>query len=194
VQQVGALRQLDRSRSQLPLYVYADEFYTFSYEGFTDSVNKLRDANISLLLSHQTFSDLEKVSKEFAKGIWDSTRNKIVLYQNDPEVCDRIAKALGTEKDVELTVRRSVDVWMNSVSTHEASSKEVDSYRCHPNRIKALRCGQAYLAQDADFTAVHLQQLPALPAAAPPLPKTPAVEGLGLHDLFLGQGRRVTSP
>src|SRR5258708_10633084 len=69
-------------------------------KGFTDSVNKLRDANISLLLSHQTFSDLEKVSKEFAKGIWDSTRNKIVLYQNDPEVCDRIAKALGTEKDV----------------------------------------------------------------------------------------------
>jgi len=132
VQQVGALRQLDRSRSQLPLYVYADEFYTFAYEGFTDAVNKLRDANISLLLAHQTFSDLEKVSKEFARGIWDSTRNKIVLYQNDPEVCDRIAKALGTEKDVELTVRRSVDVWMNSVSTHEASSKEVDAYRCHP--------------------------------------------------------------
>jgi len=52
VQQVGALRQLDRSRSQLPLYVFSDEFYTFAYEGFTDAVNKLRDANISLLLAH----------------------------------------------------------------------------------------------------------------------------------------------
>ncbi len=194
VQQVGALRQLDRSRSQLPLYVYADEFYTFAYEGFTDSVNKLRDANISLLLSHQTFSDLEKVSKEFAKGIWDSTRNKIVLYQNDPEVCDRIAKALGTEKDVELTVRRSVDIWMNSVSTHEASSKEIDSYRCHPNRIKSLRCGQAYLAQDADFTAVHLQQLPALPAAVPPPPRQSSSEGLGLHDMFVNGGSRRVGP
>jgi type IV secretory pathway TraG/TraD family ATPase VirD4 len=192
VQQVGALRQLDRSRSQQPLYVYSDEFYTFAYEGFTDAVNKLRDANISLLLSHQTFSDLEKVSKEFARGIWDNTRNKIVLYQNDPEVCDRIAKALGTKKDVELTVRRSVDVWMNSVSTHEASSKEVDAYRCHPNRIKSLKCGQAYLAQDADFTAVHLQQLPSLPAAVPPPPKKPAVEGIGLHEMFLRAGRGGT--
>lgn len=185
VQQVGALRQLDRSRSQLPLYVYSDEFYTFAYEGFTDSVNKLRDANISLLLSHQTFSDLEKVSKEFARGIWDSTRNKIVLYQNDPEVCDRIAKALGTQKDVEFTVRRSVDMWMNSISTHEASTKEVDAYRCHPNRIKALRCGQAYLAQDSDFAGVHLQQLPHLPPAMPPAPKNATVNGIGLHDLFL---------
>jgi type IV secretory pathway TraG/TraD family ATPase VirD4 len=193
VQQVGALRQLDRSRSQLPLYVYSDEFYTFAYEGFTDAVNKLRDANISLLLSHQTFSDLEKVSKEFARGIWDSTRNKIVLYQNDPDVCDRIAKALGTKKDVELTVRRSVDVWMNSVSTHEASSKEVDAYRCHPNRIKSLRCGQAYLAQDADFVGVHLQQVPPLPAVAPPAPKQPSADGLGLHALFLDLGPEAAS-
>src|SRR5262249_17421250 len=192
LQQVGALRQLDRSRSQLPLYAYSDEFYTSAYEGFTDAVNKLRDANISLLLSHQTFSDLEKVSKEFARGIWDSTRNKIVLYQNDPEVCDRIAKALGTKKDIELTVRRSVDVWMNSVSTHEASSKEVDAYRCHPNRIKALRCGQAYLAQDSDFTAVHLQQVPPLAAAVPLPPKKPTVEGIGLHEMFLRAGRGGT--
>jgi hypothetical protein len=83
---------------------------------------------------------------------------------------------------------RSVDVWMNSVSTHEASSKEVDAYRCHPNRIKALRCGQAYVAQDSDFTAVHLQQVPPLPAAVPPPPKKAVVEGLGLHDLSLKSG------
>src|SRR5262249_45479312 len=121
-----------------------------------------------------------------------NTRNRIVRYQNDPEACDGIAKALGTKKDVELTVRRSVDVWMNSVSTHEASSKEVDAYRCHPNRIKALRCGQAYLAQSADFTAVHLQEVPALPKAVPPPPKMPDVEGLALHDLFLqGGGGRI---
>jgi type IV secretory pathway TraG/TraD family ATPase VirD4 len=189
VQQVGALRQLDRSRSQLPLYVYSDEFYTFAYEGFTDAVNKLRDAHISLLISHQTVSDLKKVSREFARGIWDNTRNKVVLYQNDPEVCERIAKALGTVKGIELTVRRSTDVWMNSVSTHEASSREVDAYRCHPNRIKTLRCGQAYLAQDADFVGVHLQQIPALPLAIAPPPRKSAAEGIGLHDLFLTQGR-----
>lgn len=195
LQQVGALRQLDRSRSQAPVYVYADEFYSFAYEGFTDALNKLRDAALSLLLSHQTFSDLEKVSKEYAKGVWDNTRNKVVLFQNDPEVCERISKALGTVKGVELTVRRSVDGLLNSYSTLEASSREVDAYRCHPNRIKSLRCGQAYLAQDADFVGVNLQQVPDLPPAAPPAlvaaggrPGEGRADGLGLHDMFVAEG------
>lgn len=185
LQQVGALRQLDRSRSQRPLYVYADEFYTFAYEGFTDAVNKLRDANVSILLAHQTFSDLEKVSKEYASGIWDNTRNKIVLYQNDPDVCERLAKALGTTKGVELTVRRSVDSFLNSYSTLESSSREVDAYRCHPNRIKSLRCGQAYLAQDSEFHGVNLEQVPELPPATVPAPKLARAEGLGLHEYFV---------
>ncbi len=186
VQQVGALRQLDRARSQTPLYVYADEFYSFAYEGFTDAVNKLRDASISILLSHQTFSDLEKVSPAYAKGIWDNTRNKVCLFQNDFEICERLAKGLGTMKGEELTVRHAVDGWLNSVSMFEASKKEVDQYRCHPNRIKHLQCGQAYLAQDSFFVGVNLQQLPELPPGV--LPSRPAKrsdDGIRLHELLL---------
>ena len=109
LQQVGALRQLDRARLQTPLNTYADEFYSFADKGFTDAVNKLRDAQISILLSHHTFSDLEKVPPAYAKGIWDNTRNKVVLFQNDFEICERLAKGLGTVKGEELTVRHSVD-------------------------------------------------------------------------------------
>jgi type IV secretory pathway TraG/TraD family ATPase VirD4 len=192
VQQIGALRQLDRQRPQAPVFVYADEFYSFAYEGFTDAVNKLRDANISMLLSHQSFSDLEKISPEYARGIWDNTRNKIVLYQNDPDLCERLAKALGTEKGVELTVRRSADSFLNSVSTLEASSRQVDSYRCHPNRIKALGCGQAYLLRDSEFVGVNLRTIPErlfarLGQLGAPPPKTPQVGGIGLHELFVAK-------
>jgi type IV secretory pathway TraG/TraD family ATPase VirD4 len=185
LQQVGALRQLDRSLSQKPVYVFADEFYTFAYEGFTDAVNKLRDAQISILLSHQTLSDLEKVSKEYANGIWDNTRNRIMLYQNNAEVCERLASAIGTEQNVELTIRRSADpILLNSRSTLEASSRLTNRFRCHPDQIKNLECGQAYLAQDAIFTGVNLEPLPPLPAAVlPPRPR-PLAEGLGLHLLF----------
>jgi type IV secretory pathway TraG/TraD family ATPase VirD4 len=186
LQQLGALRQLDRSRSQRPVYVYADEFYSFAYEGFTDAVNKLRDAKIAMLLAHQTFSDLEKVSPEYAKGIWDNTRNKIILYQNDPEVCERVAKALGTEKGVELTQRYSADTWLNQSAMLEASGREVDAYRCHPTRIKMLKLGQAYLAQDADFVGVNLGMVPDLPVVVPPPPKPPSGDGLNLMDRFLG--------
>jgi hypothetical protein len=172
--------------------VYADEFYTFAYEGFTDAVNKLRDANVSILLAHQTFSDLEKVSKAYADGIWDNTRNKVILYQNQFEVCDRIAKALGTDKEVELTVRRSVDRFLNSTSMLEASTRHVDAYRLHPNRVKSLACGQAYLAQDSSYVGVNLQPLPDALLARysgirPTPPKAARLEGLRLHERFVDE-------
>jgi type IV secretory pathway TraG/TraD family ATPase VirD4 len=185
LQQLGALRQLDRSRPQTPVYVYADEFYTFAYEGFTDAVNKLRDANIAMLLAHQSLSDLEKVSKEYAQGIWDNTRTKVILLQTNPELCERVAKSLGTKKGIELTVRRSADAWMNQANMLEASSKHVDEYRLHPTRVKMLKTFQAYLAQDADFLGVNLEPLPDLPPASPRPPKRQRVQGLGLHELFI---------
>jgi hypothetical protein len=83
---VDALRQMDRARSQVPLYVYVDEVYSLAYLGLVEALNKLRDAHISLLLSHQDLSDLERVSPEFARGVWGNTRNKIVLYQSDDEL------------------------------------------------------------------------------------------------------------
>jgi hypothetical protein len=147
VQQLGAARQQDRGLDQTPLYVYADEFYTFAYEGFVDAVNKLRDANVSMLLSHQSLADLDRVSREYARAIWDNTRNKVVLYQNDSELCERLASALGTRQEVELTVRRSADAWLNQASMLEASSRRVDSFVLHPSRLKNLRPGQAYLVQ-----------------------------------------------
>jgi type IV secretory pathway TraG/TraD family ATPase VirD4 len=197
LQQIGALRQLDPRRSQRPVFVYADEFYTFAYEGMTNAVNKLRDAKVSILLSHQSMSDLEKVSKEYAKGIWDNTRTKIVLYQNDPELCERVARALGTEKDVKKTNRVSADSLLVAHSTLEASEREVDEYRLHPNHIKALASyGQAYLVNDSSFVGVNLELLDRhleLPAATPPAPKRPSSDGLRLHELFVQLGDSATT-
>jgi hypothetical protein len=147
LQEVGAARQMDRRQPQQPVYVYADEFYTFAYEGFIDSVNKLRDAGMSMLLSHQSLADLERVSAQYARGVWDNTRTKIILYQSDPDLCQRLAASVGTRKAVELTVRRSVDAWLNQTSMLEASSKQVDEFVLHPSVFKNLAVGQACLVQ-----------------------------------------------
>lgn len=206
LQHIGALRQMDRSRPATPLYVYADEFYTFAYEGFVDAVNKLRDAGISMLLSHQSLSDLERVSPEYARAIWDNTRNKIVLYQNDDAVCSALAASMGTRKNVELTVRRSVDGFLNQASALEASSREVDEFVLHPSQLKQLEPGQAYLVQAgvgdvvpsrrrrrerasaARVVGVNLALMQPLPAAAlsPPAPAD-TTSGIGLHALFLAK-------
>jgi hypothetical protein len=212
LQHIGALRQMDRTRNQDPLYVYADEFYSFAYEGFIDAVNKLRDARVSMLLAHQDLSDLDRVSAEFARGVWGNTRNKIVLYQSDPELCERLAAAAGTRKATKHTKRVSVDGFLQQASTLESSAREVDEYVLHPNRLKALRTGQAYLVQTGvgdgaaaappwwcpwarpappeatRVVGVNLAPLKPLPPAEPPAPAPRDTDsGIGLHKLFLEQ-------
>lgn len=207
LQQLGAARQMNRGLSQAPLYVYADEFYSFAYEGFVDALNKLRDANVSLLLSHQSLADLLRVSPEYAQAVWDNTRNKIVLYQNDSEVCDRLAASLGTRKNVELTVRRNADGWLNQRSMLEASSREVDEFVLHPSQPKNLRVGQCYLVQagvgtpsaaatswwrrpapvEAPAVAVgtNLAMMPPLPTVDLPVAEPRRGDGLFLYELFV---------
>jgi len=209
IQQVGAGRQLDRSRSQAPAYIFADEFYNFAYEGFIDAVNKLRDANLSMALFHQSMSDLNKVSPEFAQGVWDSTRNRVVLFQSDTELCDNLAASVGTRKNVAQTVRRSTDGFLNQQSMLEASTREVDEYILHPNQIKHLKMGQAYLVQtglaESSFAnrrwwqrskpapasptvavGANLPLMPPLPPAAAPAPKPrDTTSGIGLHRRFI---------
>ena len=211
LQQLGARRQQDRSLDQRPLYVFADEFYTFAYEGFVDAVNKLRDAQIALLLSHQSLADLDRISPEYARAIWDNTRNKIVLYESDEELCSRLAGTLGTRKNVERTIRRSADAYLNEASMLEASSRQVDEYILHPSAVKSLASvGQAYLIQTGtgDETApprrlfgrknrpapsaravgVHLPLMGELPPAPFPVPKLPdESSGLGLWELVAGR-------
>jgi type IV secretory pathway TraG/TraD family ATPase VirD4 len=188
LQQLGALRQQDRSRIQTPLYVFADEFYNFAYEGFLTALNMLRDARVSFHIAHQSISDLERVSPEFAAGVWDNCRTKLVLLQTNPDLCERLAKTLGTKKGISKTVRRSVDGFLNQVNMMEASSKQVDEFRLHPTCVKMLKTFQAYLAQDTAFEPVNLQIIPddILPQGSePPRPRSQAVEGVELYKLFV---------
>lgn len=191
LQQLGVQRQLDRSRLQTPLYVYADEFYNFAYEGFITALNMLRDARVSFHIAHQSISDLERVSPEFAAGVWDNCRTKLVLLQTNPELCERVAKTLGTERRTVLAgVRRSVDGWLNQVNMLEASSKQVDEFRLNPSRLKNLKTFQSYMVQDSEHVALNLQIIPnaALPTpAVPPRPKRQGVRGIGLYDQFVSR-------
>ena len=93
LQQQASLRQVFREkRNQRPASVCVDEFGTFADISIIDSLNKLRDAHIQFTLSHQSMADLEIVSKEFAQAVWDNTRTKDILAQDNPEPCERIAK------------------------------------------------------------------------------------------------------
>ena len=166
IQQEGSLRQVFRTtRNQRPFAVVVDEFYNFADISVVDSLNKLRDANLEYTLAHQSVADLELVSKEFATAVWDNTRTKHVLNQDNPELCEKVAKSVGTYQAIEKTVRHQQGALFTSLTTGDASTKQVEAFKLHPNRIKALaRCGQGYLYNDEGLHPVCYGMLPRMDA------------------------------
>jgi len=191
VQQEGSLRQVYRTvRNQRPFSVVVDEFGRFADLAFVDSLNQLRDANLQFTVAHQSLADLELVSREFASAVWDNTRVKDVLSQDNPALCEMLANSLGTHHEVRRTVRSEPGPLLTSLPTREASSRVVESYRLHPNRIKNLaRCGQGYLYTDSGLHPVCYPEFPTLEARGP-LARRPARpwRGLRLHERFVTGG------
>ena len=183
VQQEGSLRQVFRTKNQRPFAVVVDEFYNFADLSIIDSLNKLRDANLEFTLAHQSLADLELVSKEFATAVWDNTRTKDILNQDNPELCDKLAKSIGTRQTVEKTVRMQQGALLTSLTTGDASSRLVEAYKLHPNAIKTLaRCGQGYLFNDEDLRPVSYGMLPPLSSDFPLARNTQTVaRGLRLY-------------
>ena len=80
IQQAGSMRQVFRgARNQRSFSVVVDEVASFADLSIIESLNKLRDANLSFTLSHQSLADLELVSKEFAQAVFDNCLSRDVL-------------------------------------------------------------------------------------------------------------------
>jgi hypothetical protein len=189
LQQEASLRQVFRStRNQRPFSVNVDEFGTFADLSIIDSLNKLRDANILFTLSHQSLADLELVSKEFAQAVWDNTRTKDILALDSPELCERLARSLGTRPRLEHTVQQGPDVLSTVTATGVLSTRAVESYRLHPNRLKMLAsCGQGFL-----FASRHDGRT-AIPVAYGRLPQLPlpSEDSLRRNDQARARGLRL---
>jgi hypothetical protein len=184
-----------RTRNQTPYAVVLDEFYNFADLSIIDSLNKLRDANVEFTLAHQSLADLELVSKEFATAVWDNTRTKDILNQDNPDLCDKLAKSIGTHQILEKTERTRRGALFTSLTTGDASSKLVEAYKLHPNAIKSLaRCGQGYLFNDEGLGPVSYGMLPPVSSDLPLTRKNQSTAlGLRLYERFIASNSRLAS-
>ncbi len=189
LQQEASLRQVFRgTRNQTPFSVNIDEFGTFADLSIIDSLNKLRDANIHFTLSHQSLADLELVSKEFAQAVFDNTRTKDILALDSPDLCERLARSLGTRPRLEHTVQQGPGALSTVTATGVMSTRAVESYRLHPNRLKMLASrGQGFLFASRPEVRVAI---PIAYGALPDLPLPPE-ERLRRNDQTLARGLRL---
>lgn len=126
--------------------VFLDEFSEFAYEGFVSILNKARSAKVALHLSHQSMSDLSKVSPDFAKSVVTNTNVKCILGLNDPETADYFAWHMGTFTEEKFTEQTEEEgFFKRHKTTGRGSMREVESYKVHPNDLKRFTRGRGVL-------------------------------------------------
>lgn len=91
-----------------------------------------------------------------------------MLALDNPELCERMARSLGTRPRLEHTVQQGPDVMATVTATGMLSTRAVEAYRLHPNRLKMLAArGQGFLfaTRAAGTVAVPIVYAPMPPLA-----------------------------
>lgn len=126
-----------------------DEFSALGTPRVADLYARARSAGGAILLATQDLdADLEAVSPQFAASVRTNANMWLVLRQTRGEAADAIARDIGSRLAWKETVQVEDD-WDALGGMHAASGvgslREVDEFILHPNDIKSLPQGGAYL-------------------------------------------------
>lgn len=126
-----------------------DEFSALGTPRVADLYARARSAGGAVLLATQDLdADLEAVSPQFAASVRTNANVWLVLRQTRGEAADAIARDIGSRLAWKETLQIEDD-WDALGGLHAASGvgslREVDEFILHPNDIKSLPQGGAYL-------------------------------------------------
>jgi len=124
--------------------VYIDEFASFAGINFTELLNKARSAGVAITILHQSLGDLQSISDNFAKQIFENTNCKIILHIDDPQTIETYCKMIGTQSTVKYTYQTERNLLMRQKSGG-ASSREVEEFIVHPNEFRSLQVGHGVI-------------------------------------------------
>ena len=129
--------------------VILDEFSALGTPRVADLYARARSAGGAVLLATQDLdADLEAVSPQFAASVRTNANVWLVLRQTRGEAADAIARDIGSRLAWKETLQIEDD-WDALGGMHAASGvgslREVDKFILHPNDIKSLPQGGAYL-------------------------------------------------
>lgn len=88
-----------------------------------------------------TINDLKTASKDLTDTIFGNTANIIGHNVKDPNSAEYLAKVFGTKTSQKITKQYD----NKNKSSSKGSIREVEEYIVHPNDLKKLKVGQAYV-------------------------------------------------
>lgn len=124
--------------------IVIDEFASFATPDFVGFIDKVRGANIELMISHQSMGDLREISENFGTRIFENTASKVIFNTQSSEDAEYFAGALGTFETVEDTdqIKKGI-IFSDGTETGLGSRRVVEKFKIHPNVFKELIQGEA---------------------------------------------------
>jgi hypothetical protein len=121
-----------------PFFIYLDEFDKIVYPGFSELINKAREAKVGLIFGHQSLGDLKQYGETLQNQILTNARNKIVLKVEDPATAEYFSKTFGTK-----TIERRVNSYNSEGMISGSADRREEEFNVHPNTLKFLKLGEA---------------------------------------------------
>ena len=133
-------------RTSQKVFCVFDEFSVFAGDQVLNLINQGRGLGIHAVLGTQGLSDLAKGSsgEEFKKQVLNNV-NTIICHRIKTDVSD-ISEWAGTRESIETT--NQVDYLTGK--SDKGSIKNVNKYHIHPDNIKKLSTGEAYLMSNCE--------------------------------------------
>jgi conjugal transfer pilus assembly protein TraD len=165
-------------RSEMPFSVYIDEFDAFATESFATFLNKGRSSGFMIHIAHQTLSDLNRIGPDFAGQILGNCNVRFIFRQDDPDDAERWSRFIGTRIAVKKTYQTQ-----DGSRTGMSSNREVQEFVVAPDKIKALKIGQAILSIKTDGVCRLIK-----PKFKPPTPLSAYAPSTSIQPATRGTG------
>ncbi|WP_342583260.1 type IV secretory system conjugative DNA transfer family protein [Vreelandella neptunia] len=159
---VAYIQDLPKSERPEHFIALLDEMGAYVMEGVGRLFEQARSANIALIPAFQSFSQLNRVSPDFADIVIQNTWNKIFFKFGAKDSPEEAAEILGKTKRFQRTVSVSANQGESAqyLRTTPQSSmsdgggmgeswREVEEFRVTPDQLRAMDMGQAVMMMGA---------------------------------------------
>ncbi|MBI2519314.1 MAG: DUF87 domain-containing protein [Bdellovibrio sp.] len=127
---------------EAPIAVFFDELSSTVNTSFIDLQNKCRASGIQLTYATQCPSDLDRVSPEFTRQVFENTHNFFIFNQLVPAHTEFFANLAGTTTTLKKTYAMEDDKRSNF-----GTEREVEEFIAHANIFRGLKVGQCIFIQ-----------------------------------------------
>lgn len=153
---VGNIQSFDEKSERSTASIFIDEFASFASEDFIELLNKARSAGVSITLFHQSLGDIESVSPDFARQIYDNTNIKVILHIDDPESVEKYISMGGTHEEAKYTYQTRFS-FLGRMLSGDASMRGVETFNIKPNIIRSLSVGEGVVMVKSSHKSYEVQ-------------------------------------